>query len=293
MLRSDEVFDPPPNRLPRLLVSVRNAAEAAAALAGGADIVDVKEPARGALGRADFAQIESVWQTVRDHGCDSPVSAALGEALDWADDDAPSSIPCGLDYVKVGTAGLGRDANWRTLWPNRVAGLAGWNRERRQPGTIRVSQSTTDHPPPSTFPPPPSIIPVAYADWRLAESPPPADAVAFAIESRCAGVLIDTFVKQGQRLFDWLDDGKLRRLVTTCHRSGLWLAAAGSLDVPDLPRLCDAGVDIVGIRSAACRRRLRLSTIDSAAVTEFQRALRQSWNATRRSAAAIRADCTN
>ena len=36
---------------PGLLVSVRSAAEAATALAGGADLIDVKEPSRGPLGR--------------------------------------------------------------------------------------------------------------------------------------------------------------------------------------------------------------------------------------------------
>ena len=38
---------------PGLLVSVRSADEAIAALAGGADVIDVKEPNRGALGAAD------------------------------------------------------------------------------------------------------------------------------------------------------------------------------------------------------------------------------------------------
>ena len=41
---------------PGLLVSVRSGAEAEAALAGGADLIDVKEPTRGALGRADGAE---------------------------------------------------------------------------------------------------------------------------------------------------------------------------------------------------------------------------------------------
>ena len=37
----------------RLLVSVRNAEEAESALQGGADILDAKEPANGALGKVD------------------------------------------------------------------------------------------------------------------------------------------------------------------------------------------------------------------------------------------------
>ena len=43
----------------RLLVSVRNGQEAEAALAGGAHVIDVKEPARGSLGRADETTLRS------------------------------------------------------------------------------------------------------------------------------------------------------------------------------------------------------------------------------------------
>ena len=37
----------------RLLVSVRNASEARAAINGGADVIDIKEPDHGPLGMAD------------------------------------------------------------------------------------------------------------------------------------------------------------------------------------------------------------------------------------------------
>ena len=60
----------------RLLVSVRNAAEAAAALAGGADIVDAKEPLNGALGPVGHGMLASITATI---GGSAPVSAALGE----------------------------------------------------------------------------------------------------------------------------------------------------------------------------------------------------------------------
>jgi uncharacterized protein (UPF0264 family) len=76
----------------RLLVSVRNAEEAELALSGGADLVDVKEPSRGSLGRAD-----------------EPVSAALGELRDWQG----GLPPIGLAYVKWGFAGYGGSERWR------------------------------------------------------------------------------------------------------------------------------------------------------------------------------------
>src|SRR5262245_13850027 len=68
-------------RVTRLLVSVRSAAEAHAALAGGADLIDVKEPSRGPLGRADDSVISAVLVAV--HGR-RPVSAAMGELADMA-----------------------------------------------------------------------------------------------------------------------------------------------------------------------------------------------------------------
>ena len=41
---------------PQLLVSVRSAEEARAALEGGAALIDVKEPSRGSLGSASVEQ---------------------------------------------------------------------------------------------------------------------------------------------------------------------------------------------------------------------------------------------
>ena len=63
----------------KLLVSVRNAIDASAALAGGADIIDAKEPASGALGAVDLATFQHIVAAVADA---RPVTAALGDAVD-------------------------------------------------------------------------------------------------------------------------------------------------------------------------------------------------------------------
>src|SRR4051794_20645147 len=90
---------PPLSRNPGLLVSVRDAAEAAAALRGGADVIDVKEPRRGPLGRADDATVAAVVAAVAGR---RPVSAALGELADAG--AAAPAVP-GLAFVKWGLAG--------------------------------------------------------------------------------------------------------------------------------------------------------------------------------------------
>ena len=63
----------------RLLVSVRSADEALQAVAAGVDLVDVKEPSRGSLGRADWSQTLAILRAVAGR---RPVSAALGELVD-------------------------------------------------------------------------------------------------------------------------------------------------------------------------------------------------------------------
>src|SRR5437660_1345426 len=89
----------------QLLVSVRSVAEAEAALAGGAALIDVKEPARGALGRADDDVIAAVVRFVAGR---CPVSAALGELRE----SVPPFAGPGLAYAKWGLAGCGADPRW-------------------------------------------------------------------------------------------------------------------------------------------------------------------------------------
>src|SRR5947209_5613388 len=94
-----------------LLVSVRDAAEAVAARAGGADLIDVKEPSRGPLGRADVATIASAVQAV---GGKIPFSVALGE-LRECPAAVPDSLPAAVRYVKWGLAGLSQER-----WDHRL-----------------------------------------------------------------------------------------------------------------------------------------------------------------------------
>ena len=100
-----------------LLVSVRSAAEAEAALAGGAALIDVKEPARGALGRADDAVIADVVRAVAGR---APVSAALGELRDGARRYRPAS-GCSPSSSAAWPAARGKNPqhgrrSWRR-WP--------------------------------------------------------------------------------------------------------------------------------------------------------------------------------
>src|SRR5262245_15095651 len=85
----------------QLLVSVRSSAEAATALAAGADIIDVKEPTGGALGMADAQTIADVVATVAGR---TPVSVALGEAVE---NPMPPDLRR-VTWAKLGLANCGK-----------------------------------------------------------------------------------------------------------------------------------------------------------------------------------------
>src|SRR5262249_27258839 len=65
----------------RLLVSVASAAEALAALGGGADVVDAKDPHAGALGAVSAEVLHGIRAAIAGA---RPLSAALGDAIDEA-----------------------------------------------------------------------------------------------------------------------------------------------------------------------------------------------------------------
>jgi uncharacterized protein (UPF0264 family) len=65
-------------------------------------------------------------------------------------------------------------------------------------------------------------------------------------------VMLDTGIKDGKNLFDFLKIDQLKAFVNEAHGYGLKSALAGSLRKENLPILCEIGVDIVGVRGAAC-----------------------------------------
>ena len=103
----------------KLLVSVRSRAEAEAALAGGADIIDIKEPARGALGAADPAVWAEICACI---GRRAIVSAALGELLSDRTFDLARQT-AGLRFAKIGLAGCHSHRGWMDRWMAAVQSL--------------------------------------------------------------------------------------------------------------------------------------------------------------------------
>jgi (5-formylfuran-3-yl)methyl phosphate synthase len=218
---------------PRLLVSVRSAVEAQDALAGGCDVLDVKEPANGSLGMADVDVVREILSAAPN----VPVSAALGECRDWPGDNETSTVPPGVEFVKLGTAGLGDDPEW----------VERWTAVRR-----RFEQSAGR---------PLNWVAVSYADWMRCSAPSPDEIVAAAAETGCRGVLFDTFHKDGRTTAEQLSADRLRRLIAGVRERGLFSAVAGVYSVADVLAVRGLAPDVVAVRTLACADGRRNGTV--------------------------------
>jgi (5-formylfuran-3-yl)methyl phosphate synthase len=211
----------------RLLVSVSSADEAMAALAGGADIIDAKNPLAGSLGpvTADvLVEIIAAVSGVR------LVTAALGDMAHEAEAERAAAAFCsaGAALVKLGFAGVAD--------PRRVEALTA--------AAVRGAQ--TGRPGGS------GVVAVAYADADCVGSLPAARFVEVAAHAGASGVLLDTADKSGPGLRGLVSDAALEAWVAEAHEAGLLVALAGQLAADDLEFVRGAGADIAGVRGAAC-----------------------------------------
>lgn len=218
--------------MPRLLVSVRNAAEAMLALAAGVDLIDVKEPARGPLGSADVEVVAEIAAVI---GGQRPLSVALGE---WHAPPSQHAAVLGRDvaYVKLGLAGAASERHWRSCWRDR---MAAW------PSDV-------------------GRVAVVYADAQQAGAPRVDDVLEWAAETECAAVLVDTFDKSAGSLVDAWSHEEIARFIGRVQSSGKLCVLAGGLSLAAIERLLPLGADYIAVRGAACRAGQRGGTLDPA-----------------------------
>jgi (5-formylfuran-3-yl)methyl phosphate synthase len=234
----------------RLLVSVVSAEEARAALAAGADIIDVKDPREGALGAPSARVLAEVADAVGDA---APVSVALGDSPGpphTAAVAARDAAACGARFVKVGLRGV-REIDEAVALVSAVA---------------------------HAVEPHVHVIAAAYADAGALEPPALAPRWLPALVDRTAiaGALVDTFVKNGRGLYGYLSPRELATLIDATHAVGGSFAVAGQLRLGELGRV---GADFVGVRSAVCAGGERTAHLEEALVAAAMAELHGNFGA--------------
>lgn len=219
---------------PGMLASVTSVEEAQIALAGGADIIDLKNPEQGALGALPLSVIREIVAAV---GQRKPLSATIGDLPmqpQLLTEAVINTAATGVDIVKIGFFGRVGHAE-----------------------CIRAMESLTAQ---GTV-----IVAVLFAD-----AAPDFGLLAQMAQAGLHGVMLDTATKNGKRLRHYLDDKILQQFVEHAGSLGLLTGLAGSLATADIPALAKIGPDYLGFRGALCHGSDRKASLDSLKLREVR-----------------------
>jgi (5-formylfuran-3-yl)methyl phosphate synthase len=241
----------------KLLISPMNEQEALEAIAGGADIIDVKNPKEGALG-ANFPWVIKRIKEITPKPLE--VSCTLGEVGNFPGSvslAAFGAASLGVDYIKVGLYGIKTSEEAVFLLQNVSKAAKGCNPK------IKVAAA-------------------GYADAEKIGSINPLLIPEIANKAQVDVAMIDTSVKDGTNLFTHLTVEQLKKFVSSAHRLGLEVALAGSLRKQDLSVVYGLGADIAGLRGAACTNSNRVTgEITRELVSELVEVVEQTQGAKR------------
>jgi hypothetical protein len=207
----------------KLLVSPTTVEGAKAAIEGGVDIIDVKNPKEGSLGASFPWMIQGI-KEILPEGVE--LSATLGD-LEYKPGTASLAAfglsKLGVDYVKAGLFGIKDAGEAEDMAKNLKKAVSGSK-----------------------------LVLAGYADYRNVGSISPMLLPEIASKADAFGVMIDTAVKDGSTLFSHLSESELQTFIDDSHKLGLTAALAGSLCFEDVLKLKEMGADIAGVRGAVC-----------------------------------------
>ncbi len=230
-----------------LLISPINTEEAQEAIAGGADIIDVKNPKEGSLGANFPWVIKSVREMTPK---DMLVSATLGDVPYKPGTVSLAALGAsvsGADYIKVGLYGTKSYDEALEVMKNVVKTVKDYNEDAL-------------------------VVASGYADAHRVGAVDPMEIPKVAADSGADLAMVDTAVKDGKTLFDHMDEDLITRFNQEIHDYGLKSALAGSVKKDQLSILYKLGCDVVGIRGAACTGGDRNSgKIHRSAVSELKK----------------------
>jgi dihydroneopterin aldolase len=210
----------------RFLASVSNPQEAVTLLAAGADIIDIKDPRKGALGAVEQETAIEIIQRISGQAMTSATIGDLPMEIIRIADAMEKMRSTGVDIIKIGV--------FADTVPADV--LQG----------IRKFANTGCR-----------IVLVFFADLN-----PQFDDFSEIAEAGVFGAMLDTSDKTRGSLRTILDENTLESFVKQAQSAGLMTGLAGSLKLVDIQPLLKLNPDYLGFRSALCDKHQRESTID-------------------------------
>lgn len=217
----------------RMLASVANMNEAEIALAGGADIIDFKDPATGALGAVS---LELMREMVGLLGGQRETSAVCGdqpmqpEILRRVAKDVAAT---GVDYVKLG------------FFPSEQT-------EDCVKALAEIAGQT-------------KLIIVLFADLD-----PDFTIIPLLAQYGFHGVMVDTADKAKGGLRTHFTPARIQKFVDLARANNLAVGLSGSLNAADIAPLLEFAPDFMGFRGALCGGKGRVAALDEGATRKIR-----------------------
>ena len=221
-------------RMNRMLASVNSLEEALIALHFDVDIIDLKQPALGALGALPTQQVQAIVTRLANS---KPISATVGDLPMQADiifNAVKEMADTGVDYIKIG---FFPDQDWHAV----IAKLA-----ILTPGSLK-------------------LIAVLFADQQ-----PDFNYIEQFSEAGFTGIMLDTMDKTNGSLNKVMPLVTLQHFVQTAQHHQLLCGLAGSLRAVDIPALLPLQADYLGFRGALCEQHQRTAKLDAAALMRIK-----------------------
>lgn len=217
-----------------MLASVNSLKEALFMQSFNADVIDLKQPAKGALGAL---AVEDVAEIVKSLESGRVISATVGDLPMQPDvlyQAVQAMAATGVDYVKIGFFPAD---NWQDCI-QRLGFLAKQGHR---------------------------LIAVLFADAQ-----PDLMIIQALQEAGFAGVMLDTMHKNTGSLTQLMSQTELQTFVCTAKAAGLISGLAGSLTKDDISVLLPLRADYLGFRGALCKQSQRTAALDSEQIADIR-----------------------
>lgn len=210
--------------------------------------IDCKNPSEGSLG-ANFPWIIKEMKALIPKGCHQSLSATIGDFPYLPGSASLAALGAafsGADIIKVGLKGPRNQEEGSHLMKNVVKAV-------------------------KTFCKDILVVVAGYADRdRMDCSPHYLEIPQIAARSGADIAMLDTFIKDGKGLFDFLGEKNLRQFKNQAQDLDLKVALAGNLMIEDLERIKAIRPDIIGVRSIVCENYDRKNSIQMNLIENLQ-----------------------
>ena len=194
------------------------------------DYIDCKNPSEGSLG-ANFPWIIKQMKSLIQFSGSHLLSATIGDFPNLpgtASLAALGAAVAGADIIKIGLKGPTTENECIFLMNKVVKAVKDYNKNLK-------------------------VVAAGYADKiRMESSPDFLSLPAIAAKSGADIVMLDTYVKDGKGLFDFLTVDQLKLFRDKAKEYDLDVALAGNLRKESLPKIKEILPDIIGVRSIVC-----------------------------------------